>query len=498
MADVNDRPGDGGRAYLKLTLFAFLMVSGFLLARFTPIGSLLTQEGLGNAIGELRGSAWAPVLFIGLYAGATAMAIPGTILTLAGGVLFGFFWGTVFNTIAANIGANLAFWVARFLGREGIERLCGKRLAKLDEATKEHGFRGLLLLRLVPLVPFNALNFGSGLTALRWRTYATATVVGIFPGTVVYTMFADALLQGSQEASREALVRVLISGALLVFLSFLPTIMKKLNLKVPGLSPFLMTFLLIPSAALAQAKAPPPNHSAFSRVLASALQEPLVDYAALAAHREDLDGYLDTMAKTDPTVLASAPQSVRLAFWINAYNACMLRQVVDHYPIQKNTGLLSRATNAIMDRPANSVWQIADVFKREHCSIAGQDRSQDQIEHEIIRPMGDPRIHFAVNCAAMSCPPLQTWAFTAESVDEQLDGIVRDFMANPEHFQLEMDGSVLRLNKVLDWYGDDFGGPEGLIEFFGSYLDGQDGERITSETKIEFFEYDWTLNDVPR
>ncbi len=146
MAGVNGHANRGGRAYVKLALFALVILSGFLLARFTPLGALLTQEGIGRAIGELRGSVWAPVLFISLYAGATAMAIPGTILTLAGGAFFGFFWGTVFNTIAANIGASMAFFVARFLGREGVERLGGRRLEKLDEATREHGFQGLFLL----------------------------------------------------------------------------------------------------------------------------------------------------------------------------------------------------------------------------------------------------------------------------------------------------------------------------------------------------------------
>lgn len=500
MADVNGNANRGGRAYAKLALFALVILSGLLLARLTPLGALLTQEGIGRAIAELRGSVWAPVLFISLYAGATAMAIPGTILTLAGGALFGFFWGTVFNTIAANIGANMAFVVARFLGREGVARLGGRRLERLGEATREHGFQGLFLLRLVPLVPFNALNFGSGLTALRWRTYALATVIGIFPGTVVYTMFADALLQGSREASREALIRVLVSGALLVFLSFLPKIMKRLNLKLPGLSPLLFALILIPNGLSGQKSGALPDHSAFTTVLEYAVTQPLVDYAALKANRHGLDTYLQAMAETDPEILAAASHSARLAFWLNAYNACMLRQVIDHYPIQKNTRLLDRATNAIMNRPENSVWQIPDVFKREHCTVAGETRSQDQIEHEIIRPMGDPRIHFAVNCAAMSCPPLQTWALTADDLDEQLDRIVRAFMADPVHFELETgEPSVLRLNKVLDWYSDDFGGTEGLREFFASYLEGQEGgTEIGQDTKIEFSDYDWTLNDIAR
>jgi uncharacterized membrane protein YdjX (TVP38/TMEM64 family) len=91
----------------------------------------------------------------------------------------------------------------------------------------------MLTLRLIPAVPFNALNFGAGLTAISWPAYALSTLVGIFPGTLVYTMFADALLAGSREASREALLRVLISGLLLVALSFLPTLAKKLGFRLP-------------------------------------------------------------------------------------------------------------------------------------------------------------------------------------------------------------------------------------------------------------------------
>ncbi len=500
MAELKGPDKSRGRAYLKLALFGLILLGGILLVRLTPLGTLFTEQGLTRTIGELRGSVWAPVLFISVYAGATAFAIPGTILTLAGGAIFGLFWGTVFNTIAANIGASMAFFVARFLGREGVERLGGQRLEQLDAATREYGFQGLLVLRLVPLVPFNALNFGSGLTALRWRTYALATVVGIFPGTVVYTMFADALLQGSQEASREAFIRVLLSGGLLVFLSFLPKIMKKLNLKLPGLSPLLLAFALLPTALPGQANGALPDPSAFSVVLKDVVKSTLIDYAALQDNRQGLDAYLEQLARTDPEVVASASRSERLAFWINAYNACMLRLVVDHYPLQKDTGLLSRATNAILDRPDNSVWQIPDTFTREHCGVAGETRSQDQIEHEIIRPMGEPRIHFAVNCAAISCPPLQAWAFTAEGLDSQLDRVVSAFIADPAHFELERgERSVLRLNKVLDWYGDDFGGTAGLREFFGSYVAAHEGGAgIDDDTAVEFFEYDWTLNDIPR
>lgn len=230
-------------AWLKLAALALILIGGALAAALTPLGQYLSCDGMDLAITWLRSSPAAALLYVVLYAAATALAIPGSILTLAGGAMFGVFWGTLYTTIGANIGANLAFGIGRYLGRDGVERLAGSRMQALDRATESHGFRGLLTLRLIPAVPFNALNFGSGLTAIRWRTYALATAIGIFPGTLVYTMFADALLAGSQEASRDALFRVLISGALLVLLSFLPTIARRLRRAAPGAGATLLALL---------------------------------------------------------------------------------------------------------------------------------------------------------------------------------------------------------------------------------------------------------------
>ena len=223
---------------LKLAALALLLVGGYLAARATPAGDHLTREGIGEAVSLLRGTPWAPAIFVGVYATATALAVPGTILTLAGGAVFGFHWGTLYNFVAANIGANAAFLIARSLGRDAVRRLVGRDsevLNRLEAMVRRHGFRGLLTLRLIPLVPFNALNFGSGLMPLRWRTYGIATLVGILPGTVVYTFFADALLEGSREASRDAIVRLIVAGALLALLSLLPAILRRLGVRLPGI-----------------------------------------------------------------------------------------------------------------------------------------------------------------------------------------------------------------------------------------------------------------------
>ncbi len=245
-----------------------------------------------------------------------------------------------------------------------------------------------------------------------------------------------------------------------------------------------------------------PSHASFTRVLDEVVRMPRVDYQLLQERREGLDAYIEDLARTSPEALEAASRNEQLAFWINAYNACMLRLVIDHYPIETGrTGLFGSIRNRVAGYPDNSVWQIPDVFTRDHCRVAGQDRSQDEIEHEIIRPrFQEPRIHFAVNCAALSCPVLWPTAYTGDDLDAQLDRAVRHLMEGPGHFRIE-DGppATLRLNKVLDWYDEDFGGPEGLKTFFADYLDGEEREAVLrSDTRVEFFDYDWTLNDVPR
>lgn len=219
------------KPYLKLGLLVAILAAAALVVRATPLGGYLTRDGIVSLLETIRGSMWAPVAFVVIYSVATALALPGSLLTIAGGAVFGFWWGAVFNSIGANIGANAAFGLSRALGRDGIERIAGKRLQGLDRATAEHGLVGLLILRLIPLVPFNALNFGSGLTAIRWGHYALATVVGILPGTLVYTFFADALVQGSTSAGQEARTRLWIAGALFVVLTLVPIVARRLGFR---------------------------------------------------------------------------------------------------------------------------------------------------------------------------------------------------------------------------------------------------------------------------
>ena len=243
-----------------------------------------------------------------------------------------------------------------------------------------------------------------------------------------------------------------------------------------------------------------PDHGMFSEVLRGVVQVPWVDYAALHRDPSGLNRYLEALGATSIEALSAASREEQLAFWINAYNACMLHRVVEHYPLDRaNPGLSGRVQNRLARRPANSVWQIRDVFSGAGCLVAGQQRSLDQIEHEIIRPMGEPRIHFAVNCAARSCPPLVPEAYTAAALEQQLEARVRAFIRTPAQFQALADEGVLRMNPILNWFGEDFGGPEGVKAFFQPYLSG-DAARLAADsgTRIVFTDYDWTLNDLPR
>lgn len=121
-----------------------------------------------------------------VYIVGTVALLPGTLLSFAGAVLFGPYEGTLYPWIGATIGATLAYLTARALGRDFVERLFGGRFAAFDQRIRKHGFAGLVIIRLLPVFPFNAVNFGCGLTGIRLRDYVLATAIGILPGTFVY------------------------------------------------------------------------------------------------------------------------------------------------------------------------------------------------------------------------------------------------------------------------------------------------------------------------
>ncbi|GAB3536309.1 hypothetical protein GCM10027403_16650 [Arthrobacter tecti] len=133
-----------------------------------------------------RADWWGPVGFILAYAVLTLAPVPKNILSIAAGVLFGFGAGIVIVYVAAMLGAAAAFWLGRRLGREAVERFTGTRVARVDDVLRRRGFLAVVGVRLVPVLPFTAINYSAGLTSVGWRPYFLGTAVGILPGTISF------------------------------------------------------------------------------------------------------------------------------------------------------------------------------------------------------------------------------------------------------------------------------------------------------------------------
>ncbi len=169
-----------------------------------------------------------PLLFMGLYALATVLFLPGSVLTLAGGALFGPLWGTLWSLTGATVGAALAFLAARHLGADWVERRAGPRLQRLSDGVAAEGWRFVAFVRLVPLFPFNLLNYALGLTRVRFLPYLLATWVFMLPGALAYTWLGYAGREAV--AGGEGLIQKgLVALALLAAAAFLPRFVGKLR-----------------------------------------------------------------------------------------------------------------------------------------------------------------------------------------------------------------------------------------------------------------------------
>ncbi len=223
----------------------------------------------------------------------------------------------------------------------------------------------------------------------------------------------------------------------------------------------------------------PFDHSTWDRLLGGGTRDGLVDYRFFQAHESELNEYLAQLAEADAARLAPSHLEALL---INAYNALTIRAILDHPSV-------------------TSIRQIDGVWTRLRFPVAGHRLTLDEIEHNLLRPFfRDPRIHFAVNCASLSCAPLPPWAFDGAVLDAQLEERTRAFLTNSENARLE-DG-LLFLSRYFDWYAEDFVS-EGwnpraatVSLFVARYAGSEVAEAIErgGTTSIRFTEYDWSLN----
>jgi len=210
-----------------IVLVAFI-IAAIIAVRFTPIRNYLTPEGLGRFL-QMAGF-WGPVIFILIYAAGVCLFIPGTLLTTLGGVIFGPYQGFVYVWAGAMAGASAAFWIGRTLGREMAASLVGDKLKKYDDAIERNGFATVLYLRLI-YFPFTPMNFGMGLTRVRFLDYVLGTGLGILVGVFVFTFFTGTLRDVWMSGDWRGLLspKVIFSVALFVFSFFIPKIIKKIK-----------------------------------------------------------------------------------------------------------------------------------------------------------------------------------------------------------------------------------------------------------------------------
>jgi uncharacterized membrane protein YdjX (TVP38/TMEM64 family) len=186
--------------------------------------AMLRPESIGPAIRAL--GAWAPIGFILIYALGTVLFFPGSILSLLGGAVFGPVWGTAWNLAGATLGATIAFILARTVARAWVARRLGGRLRQLVDGVTAEGWRFIALMRLVPLVPFNLLNYALGLTGISLAAYVLTSVVCMLPGAMAYTWLGYAG-RSAAAGNGSALRYGLLGLAVLAMIAFLPRLYKR-------------------------------------------------------------------------------------------------------------------------------------------------------------------------------------------------------------------------------------------------------------------------------
>jgi uncharacterized membrane protein YdjX (TVP38/TMEM64 family) len=226
--NIPEPAGGRSKAAVKASILAAFIVAALILVRFTPVSDYLTADQLSRFL-ESAGL-WAPLVFVLIYTAGVCLFVPGTLLTGLGAAIFGPYLGFVYVWIGAMLGAGAAFIIGRTLGREFAASLIGDRLKRYDAAIERNGFATVLYLRLV-YFPFTPMNFGMGLTRVRFWDYIAGTGLGIIVGTFIFTFFIGTLKEvwTSGDWDRLLSLKVFFSLALFVFSFFIPKIIKRVR-----------------------------------------------------------------------------------------------------------------------------------------------------------------------------------------------------------------------------------------------------------------------------
>jgi hypothetical protein len=231
------------------------------------------------------------------------------------------------------------------------------------------------------------------------------------------------------------------------------------------------------------------QHKLFTDILSKYVKNGFVDYKSLKSNKS-LDEYLKQLVNTNPDKLNI---NEKLAFWINAYNAFTLQVIIENYPIESINELHTggRIIGHILGK---TVWD------KEFITVNSKKYSLNDIEHKILRKMNEPRIHFAIVCASISCPPLRNEAFEPEKISTHLQSQAIEFINDNSRNSFDLKNRKAYLSKMFEWFDEDFGDSEKeVLKYVSQFIPeniSKDIKNNLSEWEISYKDYDWNLNKI--
>jgi uncharacterized membrane protein YdjX (TVP38/TMEM64 family) len=508
---------------MKIITLAALALIFLLLAKSVDIESFFSQDIITGRLA--RAGSFAPLLFMGIMALAVASPLPSLPLDIAAGAFFGPTLGTFYSATGALGGAIISFSIARLLGREQIERLLRGHINFCTACSDRLLTAVIFLTRLLPVVSFDLVSYGAGLTKMSLKRFSLATFLGMLPLTFVYNYFGSALIINRHIAILLGLVMVLIFFLVPIWIErHAPLALRRMFLhdepaaiqpcadgpktvrsEKGGRNPKGGTIILN-SGPVPETK-PGIDIAAHLRSDINRLKGEFydlergrVDYGSMRgsdAYRQYAEC---TRLLRDYDLSRLDSREERLAFWVNLYNTLVIHGIIE-LGIRETVKEIPRFFHRIAYVIGGMVFTPDDI---EHGILRGNRRpfnglfrlisaSDPRLRHIIAPP--DPRIHFTLVCASSSCPPINF--YTPERIEQQLDTAAAGFINGPE-VEVLSERKLLRLSPIFRWYRPDFGGNSGIVETLVRYLDqGNAWDFLTAHgatAKIEWKFYDWRLN----
>lgn len=537
MMETTEQTTRGGKFPIKWIAGALVIAGVLAASRILPVGSWL--EATNAWVADLGPAGGA--VYVVLYALCAILFIPGSALTIAAGLIFGLLWGTVVVSLGSTLGAAGAFLIARYFARVKVEHMArgNEKFQAIDRAIGQRGWKIVAMLRLSPVVPYTLSNYLYGLTSVRFWPYVAASWLAMLPGTVLYVYLGRAggaalqaasggaaksdPLQGlylaigliatvavtvyltrmaratlaevgaaethepdEDENDGENLPDATVSGKRGVVLATAITGVLVAGLLAGSVQAGLFTRLFGPKrVTLREAYEKRPNgptfdHSRFDALLKKHVTgDKLVNYDGLRNDAAELDAYLGELAKAD---FDSLGRNEKLALLINAYNAFTLRLILDKYPL-----------DSIKDIPSKRRWDD------DRWTLAGRKLSLSQIENDYLRvKFKDPRVHFAINCASMGCPPLRAEAYTGARIEEQLQAQARYVHSHDRWFRYDAGRRTVYATAIYNWYESDFEQVADSVAAFAARFTDKLDEKSAKHVKVKYMDYDWSLNRATR